>query len=375
MMRSITALAVLTAFANLASACPLCCPCRQSGLAVYYPCQPYTCYPQSRPMIVYYYYPPPAVVVTEPPAVVVTHPPKPEQKPRPFDRTALYENVVKSCVYIITPNKEGFLEGSGSLIDVEQRLVLTSYFAVNEENSVFVLFPVYVKGELIAVKEKYRERVHQGLAIKGKVLFRDKTRELALIKLDRMPPGTPAIPLAKTGPRPGAPVWQIGNAVTIEGVFGASQGEVMAVGPLRSLSTGDPDDNLKKYPRMVMATNPVNRGDWGGPLYDKRGYLVAVTVGGNTKSALCSYFVDVTEVRAFLAEKKVKGKELSDEPEPTKSDQSVDDGKAAADMLRRAKLFADLDTPVYINKLREIVKRWPDLPAGKEAKKLLENLK
>src|SRR5688572_28181555 len=58
----------------------------------------------------------------------------------------LYEKVVKSCIFIVTPMKGGFAMGSGSLIDVEKRIAITNYHVVDENDFVFAQFPAYAKG-------------------------------------------------------------------------------------------------------------------------------------------------------------------------------------------------------------------------------------
>jgi S1-C subfamily serine protease len=327
----------------------------------------------------------------------------------------LYDKVVRSCVYIITPLKGGFAQGSGSLIDVEQKLVLTNYHVVDEENMVHVQFPVFVKGEILTDKQKYKERVPAGMAIKGTVLYRDKSRDLALVRLDKVPPGVPAIPLAKYSPKVGTTAWQIGNAGAVAQVFRVSKGDISAVAHEKFM-VGGGGEPFEVNAIMVTSTAPTNPGDSGGPLFDKRGYQVAVTESGSTRASLVNHFVDITEVRSFLNQKKITIKELSDEPDPPtppkkgttlvtppKKDNSqtlppakVDgpgviavpktddapaasaaDEKAAAEKLRSAKLFRDGDDnrPTYIMKLKEVVAKWPNTAAGKEAKKLLETLK
>ena len=332
------------------------------------------------------------------------------------DGAELYDKVVKSCVYIITPAKGGMAQGSGSLIDAEQKLVLTNYHVVEEQDLVFVQFPVYIKGELLTDKEKYKQRIPQGLAVKGTVLCRDRARDLALLKLESIPPEARAIPLAKSSPRINAPVWQIGNAGAIKQVFRVSRGEVSAVGVIKD-TIGGGDRSIELNAKMVTTTNPINQGDSGGPLYDKRGYQVGVTESIDNRGKLVSLFVDVTEVRALLTEKKIKIKDLADEPEakaepkkgpiaidtPPKKDSAVKvppattdpppvipepkkddvpaasaaDERAASDKLRSAKLFAlgEDNRPTYIAKLTEIVKKYPTTMAGKDAKKLLDGLK
>src|SRR6266542_3744328 len=117
------------------------------------------------------------------------------------DAVALYKKVVKSCVFIVTPQKGGYSMGSGSLIDVEKKLVVTNYHVVHDENTVFVQFPIYLKdGSIMAEKDKYIENITLGQSIKGTVLCRDKSRDLALVTLAKVPPGTQAITLSKKSP-------------------------------------------------------------------------------------------------------------------------------------------------------------------------------
>jgi S1-C subfamily serine protease len=305
----------------------------------------------------------------------------------------LYQKVVKSSVYIVTAVGRGYAQGSGSLIDLDEKIVLTNYHVVDEEEEVNVQFPLYDKdGKIINDKNEYKERVVKGQAIRGKVLFRDKSRDLALVKLDKVPLGAQAITLAKNSPKEGTEVWQIGNAGAVKQVFRVSKGEVSAVN-IENFPVGGP--GAKPFIikcRMITATNPINPGDSGGPLFDKRGYQVGVSESTDTTANLVNMFVDVTEVRDFLSQKKITVKELSDEPDPPgkvrpklktppkKDDPKKDDPndeQTAAGKLRSAKLFAGNDDAraEYIARLKEIVTKWPNTAAGKEAKKLLDALK
>jgi S1-C subfamily serine protease len=300
----------------------------------------------------------------------------------------LYQKVVKSSVYIVTAIGSGYAQGSGSLIDVEQKIVLTNYHVVEEEKEVHVQFPIYDKnGDIINDKNLYKERVVKGQAIRGTVLFRDKSRDLALVRVDKVPLGIEAIPLAKTSPKVGTTVWQIGNAGAVDQVFRVSKGDVSAV-EVQEFKAGGGSEVLNIRARMVTATTPTNPGDSGGPLFDKRGYQVAVTESGRRGASLVNNFVDITEVRDFLKQKKITIKELGDaagdqakidpKGKPPKQDPKKDDPeKTAAEKLRSAKLFAtgDDNRPTYIAKLKEVVAKWPDTQAGKDAKKLLDALK
>src|SRR5687768_6983491 len=224
-----------------------------------------------------------------------------------LDVEALYKKVVKSCVFIVTPAKGGYGMGSGSLIDASRRYVLTNWHVVDEEETVFIQFPVFLKdGSIMTDKQEYIKRIPAGQAIKGKVLYRDKTRDLAIVQLERIPSGTNALPLATKSIGVGATVWNIGNPGAVRQVFGITEGRVRAVGVEKFLVGGGDGNVFEIRAKMVTTTNPTNPGDSGGPLFDKRGYLVAVTQSGNTRAQNVNAFVDVTEVQSFLKEKKIQ---------------------------------------------------------------------
>jgi serine protease Do len=222
---------------------------------------------------------------------------------------------VPSTVFIVTPLKEGHTEGSGTLIDVEKRLVLTCFHLVDGSDTVFVQFPVRLKdGELETDKNKYMDRVKAGQAIKGKVLHVDKTRDLAIVQLEKVPAGTPALPLARTSPRVGEQLLMIGTFNRVESTFSTIEGKVSGVKVL-DLVVGGGNEALRIKAKMVQVTNPIGPSSSGGPRIDRRGYLVAVEESGYSGAAAqnVNCCIDVTEVRAFLKDNKVTIKDLADE--------------------------------------------------------------
>jgi RNA polymerase sigma factor (sigma-70 family) len=360
----------------------------------------------------------PARKEPDPPVITVPKEPDPRTLPMPddigppadplpltgeFNASALYVRCVQSTVFIVTPLKGGSAMGSGSLLDAEKRYVLTNYHVVEEVDNVWVQFPVRNKdGSLMTDKKKYIERIPAGAALKGKVLWRDKSRDLAVLQLDKLPPGVKALPLAKKSVATGEPVINIGNPGAVDWTFSTTQGNVRGVG-VADMVVGGGEELLRIKARMVTVTNPINPGDSGGPLIDRRGYLVGVTESGRAGAQNVNNCIDVTEVRDFLAEKKVfikdptdekdevakpKGGLDSDKPKvggnPTKEDGTGSppkdggsaDEKAATKMLQAAKLFKDEDDKEYYKgKLKAIVAKYPETAAGREAKKLLDALK
>lgn len=338
----------------------------------------------------------------------------------PVDVEDLYKKVVRSCVFIVTPLKGGYAMGSGSLIDVDKRLILTNYHVVHGSDYVYCQFPVYEKdGSIMTDKQKYIERIPTGQGIKGKVLYSNKSVDLAFVELEKLPADTPALPLAAKSVGTGATTWNIGSPGAVTQVFSITEGKVRGVGFEKFKVGGGDGLVFEVNAKMVTTTNPTNGGDSGGPLFDKRGYLVAVTQSGNVTAQQVNMFVDVTEVRAFLKDKGITIKELGDDPkppakggpldprlktppakdpvtppakdpgtatppktEPPKADPPAGaptpaDERAAADLLRRAKLFSKEEDqrPIFIDRLKEIIKKYPGTAAAKDAKRLLDDLK
>src|SRR5262245_31756569 len=143
---------------------------------------------------------------SEPPA-------KGEPPPTHADAGAsAYKTVLSSTVWVHSDRGGGKLAtGSGSLVDRGRRLVLTNYHVVGDVKRATVYFPDFGSD-----KKAFSERRHYTsrsgkLGISGEVIEVDKEGDLALIRLDRVPDGVPALKLAATSPDPGQTVHSIGN--------------------------------------------------------------------------------------------------------------------------------------------------------------------
>jgi S1-C subfamily serine protease len=140
-----------------------------------------------------------------------------------------------------------------------------------------------------------------------------------------------------------------------------------------SFVVGDGEEILRIKAKMVTATNPINPGESGGPLFNQYGELVGVTESGRQGVQAVNNFIDVSEVRTFLRDKKITFKELL----KYENDKPKADEKAAAQLLNRAKLFSEGDDnrSTYIAKLKDVVAKYPKTGAAKQAQEILDQLK
>src|SRR6516225_5508247 len=73
-----------------------------------------------------------------------------------------------------------------------------------------VSFPAFREGKLVLDRSAYLSQVRRD-GIEGKVMAADEKRDLAVIELRALPPGTLALPLAAQDPSPRQTVYSLGN--------------------------------------------------------------------------------------------------------------------------------------------------------------------
>ncbi|MFL5342054.1 MAG: trypsin-like peptidase domain-containing protein [Gemmataceae bacterium] len=308
----------------------------------------------------------------------------------------VYKKALKSTVLVVQPvDREGKMvrlrTGSGSVIDAKQKLILTNYHVVRDIPDATVCFPQFDKqGKLISERDKYFSlEVLSQVGLKGKVIAKDPTRDLAIIQLPKevpLPVGTPALKLAKDSPEVSERVHSIGSPGISVALFNYSEGAVKAVGP-KSWKV----ENMELSARVIETNSGTNRGDSGGPLLNDKVELVGVTQGVTSEGQLSNpvaLFIDVSEVKTLLKNSKIKlsmpsASMAADTPPKaekpaatTTSDTTTTDAekkeKQAATKLELAKELAGSKPEKAIERYKEIVANFPGTKAAAEAKQLLE---
>lgn len=188
---------------------------------------------------------------------------------------ALYERAVDSVAWVKT--QRGF--GTAWVVDAQKGLMVTALHVVaNGQGGTFstvdLLFPQKDSaGEVIHSVGFYAGNA-ANLAIQADVVHFDGRRDMAVLKLRRLPANLRALPLALRNPKVGQEVHVIGNsAVNHGGLFGYCNGHVRNVfhwtyGAINS--------------HIVAHHVPTNKGDSGGPVLNHLGEVVAFISQGTT---------------------------------------------------------------------------------------------
>jgi HEAT repeat protein/S1-C subfamily serine protease len=207
----------------------------------------------------------------------------------------IYKHLLKSVAWILVRVGQGGMSGTGSLIDRQNRLVLTNNHVVGDSSEILVFFPTYEQGKLLAERDRYLQQTREQDLIRARVLAKDPKRDLALLQIDRVPDGIEALPVAKSSTAPGLSVHSIGNPGTSGALW------IYTSGTVRQIYHKQWKTQAGEHEALIVETqSPTNPGDSGGPLVNVNGELVGVTQGLLVNAQLVSLFIDVTEATDFI---------------------------------------------------------------------------
>lgn len=254
----------------------------------------------------------------------------------------VYQYVLKSTALILNVAPRGISNGTGSVVDVNARLILTNYHVVANAKQLFVIFPIYEGEKLVAEKARYLDTLKKAKGpedlLQGEIIASDPQRDLALIQVPKLPPGIETLPLAKADVNIGQTVHSIGNPGVSDALWVYTQGAVRAV-YRKKWKTAGLDLLLDCDSEVVETQSPTNPGDSGGPLVNDRGELVGVTEGYSAAGRQISIFISLNEARDFI-EKTYKGKFAKAWTQPSRAPLRVRGGSSSADLTE---LIAALD--------------------------------
>ncbi len=202
------------------------------------------------------------------------------------DAQKLYRQNIPGTVLIVVNGGNG----SGWVIDRERRLVVTNYHVIEKDDEPFVYFAEARNGRVIAERSHYARKKEY---VVGAVVFKDKARDLAIVRLPRLPEGVAALRLAPEAAAPGQRVHAIGNPGASPALW------VYSTGTVRQVFTTPEDAKERAGVRIVMTQLPLNAGDSGGPMFDDEGRVIGVSAAVADRAHLMSLAIDVREIHDF----------------------------------------------------------------------------
>ena len=188
--------------------------------------------------------------------------------------------------------------GTGALVDAERRLVVTDLHVVGATEFVEIAFPKFDEtGEPLLEVARY-----QSDRIRGQVIFREPRVDLALVRLEQLPPGVEPLSIAAERVKADDVVHLVGNPGEKKTMWFYRPSKVRAVGEERWEVPVEGTKAVVKYDGWrIEAEGTISPGDSGGPLVNERGELVGVAHAGDVSGNRVSYFIDGSELRGMIA--------------------------------------------------------------------------
>ena len=230
-------------------------------------------------------------------------PPASTPAEHPATGAEIYQTLLKSTAFIVVEETDSsgpyMATGSGWIVDRKRKLVVTNHHVVGQARTAKVYFPVRESNgdedRLVSERERYLAEFTPFI---GKVFLNDSRRDLAVIKLDRLPEECQEIPLAGDNPSPGEPVYSVGNPGASEALFVFASGTVRQAYHRKMTY----DNGQEVDAEIVESQSPVNPGDSGGPVVNAEGKVIGVVASSQTEAQLFNYFISVREVKTLMRE-------------------------------------------------------------------------
>lgn len=221
-----------------------------------------------------------------------------------------------ACAWVRAENDTA---GSGFLVDVDNRLLVTCRHVVGERQKVDVFFPWYQHGQLRSERRDYlrnRDWLRaQKLLVTGTVQTVVEELDVAVLKLDSLPTQARAIAWAAGPLSVGETVVVVGNRLDLDTLWNVTTGPVRTCGRLadgyfwrgQKLAVGAP---------VVIGQLPIEEGDSGGPVFNRRGELVGMACALRRHSPLAAILVTGEAIQRCVPAKSPTGAKVQRPPSP-----------------------------------------------------------
>lgn len=231
------------------------------------------------------------VVAPRPEVSEAARNPQPQVAPVGLQSKDLYQRALRGTVWIVLLDENRVAgHGTGWVLDLERRLVVTNQHVVSSGKPLVVFFPQFDKGELNTDPSDYLRYVNPARAT---IIDSEHRCDLALLQLDSIPEGTVPLELADESASPGERLHTIGGKPGgSDGLWTYSRGIVRQINR-QQLANG-------QAARVMQAQFGVNQGNSGGAVVNDEARVVAVVEGFRTDARDVTLNIDLAELRDYL---------------------------------------------------------------------------
>lgn len=164
--------------------------------------------------------------------------------------------------------------GTGWILDYRNGYLVSNEHVVRGKKNVRISFPEFNNGEVITSAEHYLR--HASFQT-GRVVVVDENRDLALIKVKRIPRYMRSLELAGVPLKKSEEIYTIGNRVSDDRVFIFRKGNVLFEG----FGVEQKSDDKQLIANLLYTRSDFIQGNSGGPIVNNEGSLVGIVAAIN----------------------------------------------------------------------------------------------
>lgn len=195
--------------------------------------------------------------------------------------------------------------GTGWVVDADRRWAVTAAHVVGDRDSVEVYFLDWWVTHAINDRRHYiadrTDLIRRGRIATGRVVRRRSNSDVVLIELDHIPREVAAVPLAPRSAGPGERCRSVGHRHDSDLLWTLTTGRIRQIGRVsdgyfsggRRIGAGVP---------LVLLQSPIEAGESGSAVVDKTGRVIGVVSAVVNQVPGLAIAIDVSEVRALLAD-------------------------------------------------------------------------
>ena len=217
------------------------------------------------------------------------------------------ESRVAANVAWVRAGPEGI--GTGWIIDADRGWLITCRHLVGEQSEVELFFPESNSANGSRNRADYLSRRQTldrlGYRIHGKVIRTSDDLDLALVAMDRLPPGATGLFLAADSAKPGNQVGIIGHRYDLETLWNFTGGSVRQVAPLADGYAWQGRRIATNLPALFLDL-PIEAGDSGAPVINAAGQVLGM-ITGTRRRASAAVAIQAAAIRGFLGDKSDPG--------------------------------------------------------------------
>ncbi|GAB4197407.1 MAG: trypsin-like peptidase domain-containing protein [Roseiflexaceae bacterium] len=188
--------------------------------------------------------------------------------------TELYRRVNPAVVSIEVAGRHPVVEG-GPETDQAIPFAQGSGFLFDDQGH------IVTNNHVVEDADQFQVQFADGTTVLAELVGRDPDSDLAVLKVDELPPGTAPLPLANSREvLVGQTAIAIGNPFGLQNTL--TVGVVSAIG--RSLSGRQSSQGRFSIPNVIQTDAAINPGNSGGPLLNIRGEVIGVNTAIRSES-------------------------------------------------------------------------------------------